>query len=56
MKKFYFILLAVLETWVEYCSQFFGDFLHNEFLQKTRLVFTANCTVVAPSGFGERRA
>ena len=43
MKNFYFILLAILEPWVEYCSQFFGDFLRNKFLQKTRLVFTVNC-------------
>ena len=43
MKKFHFILLAILEPWVEYCSHFFEDFLLNKFLQKTRLVFTVNC-------------
>ena len=44
MKNFYFILLAILEPWVEYCSKkIFVDFFLNKFLQKTRLVFTVNC-------------
>ena len=41
MKIFILFYLAILEPWVEYCSHNF--FLRNEFLQKTRLVFTANC-------------
>ena len=44
MKNFYFLLVAILELWVEYCShKFFGEFLLFSFLQKTRLVSTVNC-------------
>ena len=34
MKTFYFILLAILEPWVECCLHLFLDFLRNEFLER----------------------
>ena len=43
MKKFIIFLLVIFEPWVELYSQFFGDFLLCNFLQKTRSVSTDNC-------------
>ena len=57
MKNFYFILLAILEPWVEYCSRdFFEIFCGTSSCRKHGWFSQLIASVVAPSGFGERRA
>ena len=57
MKNFYFILLAILEPWVEYCSDNFLEiFCSTSFCRKRGQFSLLIASIVAPSGFGVRRA
>ena len=56
MKNFYFILLAILEPWVEYCSHNFLEiFCATSSCRKRGWFSQLIASAVAPSGFGERR-
>ena len=57
MKNFYFILLAILEPWVEYCSHDFLEIFCATSSCRERGSFSQLiASVVAPSSFGERMA
>ena len=51
MTSFYFILLAILEHWIEYCSHDFFEIFAQQVSAENQ--FTVNCIrwYVAPSGF-----
>ena len=51
MKIFNFILLPILEPWVEYTHNFLEIFCATSFCRKRALLIAS---VVAPSGFGVR--
>ena len=57
MKNYYFILLAILEPWVEYCSHIFLDIFCSTSFCKQRGQFPLLIAcVLAPSSCGVRRA
>ena len=57
MKNFYFILLAILEPWVEYCSHNFLEiFCATSSCRKRGWFSQLIASVVASSGCGEKRA